>query len=108
MWESKWGVLERFRVRPEWRGRVLAEDPELLTRTFAARATLLEGGAFVLGPFAITADDGTWWTVLWQFPSLAEAERFERMAADPQWTRCVESRLARGQKFDPQAPLPDF
>lgn len=108
MWESKWGVLERFRVRPEWRDRVLASDPEFFTRAFAARMTLLERGAFVLGPFAIDGPDGSWWTVLWQLPTLAIAEELERLVADPQWTRCVESRLERGQKFDPQAPLPGF
>ena len=106
--EEKWGVLERFRVRPEWKDRVLDEDPAFLTRLVEQRAPLVDGGAFILGPFLLPHRDGEWWTALWQFPNRDAADALRRAHEEPRWRDYLESELFEGSKYDPAFGLPGF
>lgn len=108
MHEDKWGVLERFRVRPQWRGRVLREDPGLLARAVTARTGLMQGGAHLLGPFLLRFEGEDWWTLLWQFPRREDARALRALCEDAAWNRYVETRLVEGWKHDPVDGLPGF
>jgi len=112
MQEEKWGVLERFRVRPQWRGRVAKERPGLFEEQMRRRAELLPQDVHVLGPFLLEGpgeeDASPTWTVLWQFPTQEKAEELMAILQDPAWTECVETWLVQGPKFDPLALLPGF
>ncbi len=105
---GKWGVVERFRVRPQWRGRVEAQVPGLLANAARAREALLSAGAWAMGPYFLRWSDGEWWTVVWQFPSPEAAEGLRALVRDPSWSRFVEEESAEGPEFDPSKGLPGF
>ncbi len=112
MQEEKWGILERFRVRKEWKGRVEQEHPGLFHEQMRKRASLLPQDVHVLGPFLLsqpeTEGQAPFWTVLWQFPSKEMALQLLSILQDPAWEECVETELIQGPKFDPLDLLPGF
>ena len=105
---EKWGVVEQFRVRAEFRGRVEEESPGCLRRAVAARAALRDAGAHVLGPFRLRWEDGEWWTIAWQFPGREGARKLRALCEDRDWSRFVEWRMTEGEELDPGRGLPGF
>ncbi len=112
MQEEKWGVLERFRVRRNWKDRVEREYPGLFHDQMRRRASLLPQDVHVLGPFLLdppeSKDEAPYWTVLWQFPTKEMALQLMPILEDSAWTECVETELIQGPKFDPNDLLPGF
>lgn len=108
MQEEKWGILERFRIRPGHEGIVEKDHPGLYAAQMRLKGELLPKGAHVLGPFRLEDETGTWWTVLWQFPDRKSATTLRSIVDDESWSTHVETRLLEGPKFDPMQLLPGF
>lgn len=108
MREDKWGVLERFTVRPEWSGRVLAEQPDFLQRLIDRHGPLIAAGAHVLGPFEMEHEGRDWWTLLWQFPDREASRALHAILADEDIARVLQVELVEGHKHDPGDGLPGF
>ncbi len=108
MQEEKWGILERFRVRPGHGSTIEESQPGLFSTQMRLRAELLPLGAYVLGPFRMEDETGSWWTVCWQFPDRESATALHRILEDEAWNVHVETRLLEGPKFDPMQLLPGF
>jgi hypothetical protein len=108
MQEEKCGVILRFRVKPEWHGRIREEVPGLFERFVSAHAELMEGRD-VLGPFLVEDDPtGGWLTITWQFPDREAASRLLQLWEDPPWSPYIEGTLEHGYKHEPEGGLPGF
>lgn len=104
MREEKWGILERFRIRHEYENAV----PAGLLRRFVTQRLAALGDGYVLGPFELHEQNGTWWTLLWEFETRDDAKGLLEQLDDERWNQYVETRVSQGFKYLPDDGLPGF